>query len=330
MDARENILLIRLKSIGDILFTLPAVHVLRENFPGAKITFLTSRENESLLNGFEEVNDIIAIDRQHLRSGNPGEILPEIFNLLRRLRGGKFSLVVDFQGYGETAWLAWLSGAPQRWGSVYRPGRHWAYTHGVRRNDNIHPAEWNISLLRECGLKIGEIRNEFILPAESLDEARKFFAANNLDAARPTLYLQPFTSSPHKNWPFENFLALARFWSRRGVQIIFSGGLGDKPRLEPAQAGGFVVAAGVPRLTDAGLMKFSTVVIGSDTGFLHLAVALQRRVLMLIKDAGPGAAVPFRHADWAVKPPDGLAVEHIEWDQVSKASAVAFQECGIV
>jgi len=41
MSQNENILLIRLKSIGDVLFTLPAVHRVRENFPGAKITFLT-------------------------------------------------------------------------------------------------------------------------------------------------------------------------------------------------------------------------------------------------------------------------------------------------
>ena len=55
----SNILLIRFKSIGDILFTLPAVHMVRENFSGAKITFLTSRENAPLLQGFREVDEII-------------------------------------------------------------------------------------------------------------------------------------------------------------------------------------------------------------------------------------------------------------------------------
>ena len=69
------------------------------------------------------MDEIITIDRAALKSGNPLKILPEFFGLLRRLRGGKFSLAVDFQGYGETAWLARLSGAPQRWGSVYSKGR---------------------------------------------------------------------------------------------------------------------------------------------------------------------------------------------------------------
>lgn len=42
MTVRPNILLIRLKSIGDILFTLPAVHAVRENFPSAKIRMFLS------------------------------------------------------------------------------------------------------------------------------------------------------------------------------------------------------------------------------------------------------------------------------------------------
>ena len=217
----KNILLIRLKSIGDILFLLPAVHWLRENFPGAKITFLTSRENAPLLEGFQEVDEVNTLDRVRFQSGNPGAILSEAFSLFRRLRRGRFSLVVDFQGYGETAWLSWLSGAPERWGNVYGPGRRWAYTRGVTRNDRIHHVDWYLSFLQQCGLRPGKIVNEFVLPEEALGEAQKKFAAHNLDAAKPTLFVQPFTSSPQKNWPLDRYLAVARHEREHGLQILF-------------------------------------------------------------------------------------------------------------
>jgi len=197
----KNILFIRLKSIGDVLLVLPAVHLVRANFPQARITFLTSMENVPLLEGFREINDIIALDRAGFKSGNPLRILIQAFSLLHRLRAGNFDLAVDFQGYGETAWLAWLSGASQRWGSVYAPGRRWAYTRGVARNDDIQIADWNLSLLEQCGLKPGPIRNEFVLPEGALADARRFFAAQGLDPAKPTLFIQPFTSTPKKNWP---------------------------------------------------------------------------------------------------------------------------------
>ena len=103
MAASENILLTRLKSIGDVLFTLPAVHAVRGHFPGAKITFLVSKENAPLLEGFRDVDEVIPLDRALYHRKNPLAIVPETLSLLRRLRREKFSLAVDFQGYGETA-----------------------------------------------------------------------------------------------------------------------------------------------------------------------------------------------------------------------------------
>ena len=324
MEMPANILATRLKSIGDILFTLPAIHTLRENFPEAKITFLTARRNAPLLQGFREVDETITLDRARFQSGNPKAILSEMFSLLRRLRQGKFSLVVDFQGYGETAWLSWWSGAPDRWGNVYGRGRQWAYTRGVKRNECIHHAEWNLSLLQQCGLRVNRIRNEFILPAELLAEARNFFAANHLNPDQPTLLLQPFTSTPFKNWPLEYFLPLARHFHSCGVQIIFGGGPADRAALEPVRTDGFVVSAGVSLLVSAGLAKLSTLTIGGDTGLLHLAVAMGKRVLMLMTAAGQ--TYPLQHANWIITPAQGTDVTAIPVADVVAATQRVFNE----
>ena len=246
MGARENILLIRLKSIGDVVFTLPAVRGLRENFPEAKFHFLVSKFNAPLLLGFSEIDEVIPFDRAAFHSKSIPAVCAGAFRLIRGLRRENFSLVIDFQGYGETAWLSWLSGAPERWGDVQRGSRAWAFTAGLSRNVTIHPAEWNLALLQQCGLQVGEVRNEYRVPEDALAEAGKFFATNSLDPARPTLFLQPFTSSPHKNWPLENFLELARHFQLRGAQIIFGGGPSERAALAPARAAGFVVAAGAP------------------------------------------------------------------------------------
>lgn len=298
----ENILVIRLKAIGDVIFTLPAVGVLREHFPAANITFLASKENSSLLRGFPQVNEVIALDRAALRSGNPLKMGAEFFGLLRRLRAGKFSLVVDFQGFGETAWLARSTGAPQRWGSVYGRGRSWAYTRGLRRNDQLHPADWNLKLLADCGVTCRVVKNEFSLPADALTAARNFFAESSLDPNLPTLLVQPFTSTPQKNWPLENFLKVAHHWSQAGVQVVFVGGLMDEMPLGPARAAGFCVATSLPLLVSAGLTQLASLTLCGDSGLGHMAVALGRRVVMLMMHKNPGACVPFQHADWAVIP----------------------------
>jgi ADP-heptose:LPS heptosyltransferase len=322
VNPRENILVVRLKSIGDVLFTLPAIQALRDNFPDANITFLSSKETARLLRGFREVDGVITPDRAVLQ--NPFRAAPELFGLLRRMRAGKFSHVVDFQGYGETAWLSWWSGAPARWGSVYSGGREWLYTRGIRRDQQIHLADWNLSLLRQCGLRVGEIRNEFALPEDALAEAKKFFAENHLDPAGPTLFLQPFTSSPHKNWPLENFLALARHFQSHGAQIIFGGGPADRAALEPARAAGFVVSAGAPLLVSGGLTKLCRLTVGGDTGLLHLTVAMKQRVLMLMTVLGQ--TYPYQHPDWAITPLPGKALAGLETAPIIAACARVFSE----
>lgn len=311
MAWNQNILLLRLKSIGDVVLTLPAVHVIRENFPAANISFLTSKENAALLRGFREVDEAIIVDRAALRGGNPLQVVPEFFRLLRRLRAKKFDLVVDFQGYGETAWLTRLTGAPQRWGQIHRAGRGWAYTRQAKPVPKVHPAESYLGLLAQCGLKIGAVRNEFVLPETAVNDARAWFEKYRLEAAKPTLYVQPFTSGAHKNWPLENYLAVARYWRAAGVQIIMSGGPADYAALEPARQEDFAVSAGVPLLVTCGLMQLSTLVLGGDTGVLHLAVAMGQRVLMLLHQATPGSPVPFQHPDWALVAPRPAAVAEI-------------------
>jgi len=326
MNPPENILLVRLKSIGDILFTLPAVHVVRENFPEARLHFLVSAENAPLLRGFAEIDEILPLDRAVYRSGNLRAAVSGTFELLRVLRRKKFSLAIDFQGYGETEILSWWSGAPRRWGCVYNRSRGWLYTRGVQRNDRLHLVDWNLSLLEQCDLRIGQVRNEFALPADALDEAYRFFAAHNLNAARPTLFLQPFTSSPQKNWPLENFLALARHWQARNWQVLFGGGPSDRAALEPARVEGFPVAAGTPLLVSAGLVKLSTLTVGGVTGLMHLAVAMQKRVLMLIGYPTHEPGFPYQHRDWAVTPPSGGSVSEIRTDAVIEACARGFSE----
>ena len=300
MNPVENILLIRLKSIGDVIFTLPAVHAVREKFPSARLHFLVSGEHVDLVRGFPAVDEIIPLDRRMFSSGSPRAALRSVTGLVQRLRQPHFQLVMDFQGYGETEWLSYFTGAPDRWGNVYQPRRGWTYTCTSPRNVATHPVEWNLALLRAGGLNSFSIRNKYVLPGEPLAAARDFFRLNQLSPDRPTLFLQPFTSNLEKNWPLEKFAELAAGYRRKNFQVIFGGGPGDRPRLQALQAAGFCVSAGTPLLVSAGLMQLSTLVIGADTGLLHLATAMGKRVIMIMHSNHPGTCHPFQHPEGTV------------------------------
>ena len=326
MTHSQNILVIRLTAIGDVVLTLPAVALLRQKIPGAKITFLTTRENADLLRGFRDVNETITLNRAIFRGGNPLRIGGELLRLIQKLRAGKFSLVVDLQSNGESGWLTQLTGAPQRWGFATRVTRRWAYTSFTDHFYQLHPAKSNCALLCHCGLATGEMRNVFSLPPDALAEARAFFYEQKLVAGRPTIFIQPFTSAAHKNWPLENYLAVARFWRERGTQIILGGGPTDRAALEPARQEGFVISAGVPLLVTGGLIQLSELVFGGDTGTLHLAVAQGKRVLMLMRQAALGNASPFQHPEWVIAAPAIDAIAKISLAEVNLAIRQVFNE----
>jgi ADP-heptose:LPS heptosyltransferase len=326
MTDAGNILLIRLKSIGDIVLTLPAVNQVRDNFPRARLAYLTSAENAPLVHGFAEVNEVLTVDRALFRRKNPFAICGATLDLVRRLRRQRFSLVIDFQGYGETALLTWLSGAPRRWGSVYRASRRWAYTKGPVRDDHIQIADWNLSLLQQCGLKPGPIRNDFRLPSGAAEAAFLFFGEHGLDPARRTIFIQPFTGGPQKNWPLKNYLTLAQHWRTAGTQVLFGGGPAESEMLLPAREAGFPISAGVQLLTSAGLMQLSTLVVGGVTGLLHLAVAMQKRVIMLIGYPAGEPGFPYQHRDWALTAGSAEPAASITVEQAIGATARALAE----
>src|SRR4051794_860597 len=190
MQEIKNILFIKFKSMGDVVFTLPALRLIRDNFPTARITYLTSAENESIVAGFTEVDEVLALDRKIYKQGNVLAMGATTLDFFRRLRRGHFSLAIDFQCYAETATMAWLTHAQQRWG--YQIGgrlRRFAYTHSLPRPENLHPVDGNLKLLTHFGLKPAPIRNQLHLSAQGRGEAGQFLAQHNLKPDVPTVFI---------------------------------------------------------------------------------------------------------------------------------------------
>jgi ADP-heptose:LPS heptosyltransferase len=102
---------------------------------------------------------------------------------------------------------------------------------------------------------------------------------------------------------------------------LFGGGPSERAALGPVCQAGFPVSAGASLLVTGGLMKLSSLVLGGDTGALHLAVAMGKRVVMIRDSIAPGRPFPYQHPDWAVTPMNGQDVSSIETGAVIEACA---------
>jgi ADP-heptose:LPS heptosyltransferase len=248
--------------------------------------------------------------------------------LLHTIKEHQFQLVVDFVGHGEQAFLLWVSGIEHRWGSIKttKPVRRWFYTNYYTRNHaNVHIADEHLKLLEKGGLTMFPINNQYVIPKENLEKAKYLFNQWGLLLQKPTLFIQPFTGDgvPGKIWPLERYVMLADYWQKQGVQILFGGGPKERELLKDI-AGRFPVAAGqADFVTSVALTSLSSVILGGDTGLLHAATAVGKRVVMLVGPTNPHRAGPYRHPEWAVKPPSGKIIEDIGTEQVIKATTAA-------
>ncbi len=321
----KRILVIRWKCIGDVLFTLPATEMLRENYPDAEITYFVSRENRFLMEGFEAVDQVWTLDRNALRGRGFARELLSLAGLVLRLRRTRFSLVVDFQGYGETAWLTRWSGAPVRLGFTHRASRRPAYTRSFDLAHHRHTAELYTSGLAETGLRLPAAANRFRLDQRHDADARRYLADHRIPSGQALVYLQPFGSDAARCWPLDRYLTLAQLLRERGATVLFGAGPDERKKLAGAAAAGFHVIDGLPRMTDIGLLGMADLVVGGETGFLHLAAALGRRTIM---PGTSGSVWPYGHPDWRITSPDdrltGIPVERI-WREAEIALAEAPQ-----
>ena len=333
LDNIKNILMIRRGAYGDIIFTLPCYHLLKANFPNSKITYLAKNNYAEILKGFPGLDDIITIKKKEYHTANPIKLWEIATDLFHTVKAGNFQLAIDFVGHGEQAFLLWACGIENRWGSIKtnKPIRQFFYTEYFTRNQpEVHLTDQHLSLLAKGGLTHYPINNQYVIPEENLEKARYLFQEWGLSFDTPAIYIQPFTGDgvPGKMWPIERYAAVADYWRKQGVQVLFGGGPAERELLNSV-AGQFPIAAGrADFVTSIALASLCSFILGGDTGLLHAATAVGKRVVMLVGPTNPLRAGPYRHPEWAVKPPSGTLIEDVSIEKVIEATQTAFDEIG--
>ncbi len=91
----DRIVIVKLSSLGDIIHTLPAFKVLRENYPESEILWIVEKGGKAILEMVEGIDKIYTIDTKELRRGK--HIVRNISDI-KRLKKIKADILFDFQG----------------------------------------------------------------------------------------------------------------------------------------------------------------------------------------------------------------------------------------
>lgn len=265
-------------ALGDIVNTLPALDALRRRTPDARLTCLGQFELMQLLAETKAIDTPLSLD------------YPGLHTLFHPKLPPPQSLVAFLQGFDLA--LSWMRGSaevfPQRLAglglkTIFHPGP-------FPPLPGSGPASrYYAEPLIQLGIKLESERPCLPLTTE---QKRAWLSRHPELLAAPYVVIHPGSGSPRKNWPAENFAALAQaLWKRFGGKLVVLQGPAD----EEAVAKMVQAAAGFPLAVKsslslrelAALLAGASLVVGNDSGVSHLAGAVGAPIVAIFCATDP-------------------------------------------
>lgn len=309
LQPAARVLILRLSRIGDLALTLPLAMALKRSFPDVWITWVAQRPGAELLEGHPAVDEVVVLPAAPLTHGQAVRWTRDWLALVPRLRKGRFDVAIDLHGLLKSALLGRLAGVPCRVVFADERREFAPLLDNVRVvAPSVHHVDRHLDIARALGAEAYPV--DFGLP--TFPEAERWaddFLSQAGVAPDSLVGLVPFPSDWEREWPRERFGDVARRLGRAGFRCVVVGGRQDAPGADSiveAAEGGAISSAGRTNLTGtAALLRRCGLVIGCDTGPIHIAAAVGAKVIGLYGPTDPAVAGPYgsvAHALWHRQP----------------------------
>ncbi len=296
----RNILVIKLRYIGDVLLATPVLESLRAAWPQARLTMAVNRGTEAVLAHNPHVNETMVVERM----GLGGEL-----DRLRQLRRRRFDCVIDLSDSDRAAVMTMMTGAPTRIGFNWEHRwRGLAYTSVVEAAYGaMHMVDYNLAALAPLGISSEQVRPSLRTGPDDELAADRLVYEGGLTGV-PWVMIHPGARYWFKAWPAERFAALI---DRLGQEEIAVGLVGDRRDHEVVEhirgltkrrPVSFVGRTSLLEL--AALMRRCALFIGNDAGPMHMAAAVGTPVVALFGPSDPAVWGPY--SSWATAIYKGL------------------------
>ena len=300
----RKILIVKLGSLGDIIHTVPAQQEMLRHFSEAEVHWLTEQHYAPLVDNIRGVSKVWVADTRGWRSKI--SFVGEVVRLVRDLRREEFDVALDFQGLIKSAILARLSGASQVVGfsreKIKESAATYFYTQTVLGDDGSRPhvIQINFQLAQFLGCNADGLSPAMPLFIPEEVQARVENQLAQMEVEDPIL-ISPGAGWVTKRWSTQKFGRLAVETERRlGIPVIVTYGPGEEPLVDRIrmEAAPYPISSLPTTLLElAALCRVSRLLIGGDTGPLHLAVALGLPTVAILGPTAPWRNGPFNPED---------------------------------
>jgi predicted lipopolysaccharide heptosyltransferase III len=279
----RNVLIIKLRYIGDVLLATPTVRAIKAARPDVRVTMMVNRGSEDVLSGNPDLDEIVVLDKSSLAAQ---------WRLISNLRRAGYDCVIDLTDGDRSAWLSRLSGAPIRIG--FNEEQRWRgrlYSQVVRSTTR-HRIERDLEALSPLGIAATDRTPRLYLTTDEERLAEQLLDRFGVTWTAPFVVMQPGARYWFKAWPVERFAMLAdRLTEAFGYRVVIGGSEQDRQsaeRIASLAASKPVVLTGQATLrTFAAVVKKSALFVGNDSGAMHIAAAVGASIVALFGPSNP-------------------------------------------
>lgn len=301
----KNILVVKLSAIGDVIHALPVSYAIKETFPEAHLTWVVEPPAYPLLQADPCIDELLLFKKKEFRS--IGGFLRNFGPFRRQLRRLRYDASLDLQGLFKSAAIVRLAGASRRLGTCNMRELSDRVSRPVTGpNARGHIVERYLDVARALGCRVEKVVFPLKISEREKDLARRILLQGGADMENPYVILAVGANWPNKRWPAKHYAKLCDWLYGRGlIPVIIGGG--------PVDEG---IAAEIASLTEippvdlvgrttliqlASLMEHARLVLGGDTGPVHLAAGLGRKTVMVMGPTDANRNGPYGQLENALE-----------------------------
>ncbi|HLU10556.1 MAG TPA: glycosyltransferase family 9 protein [Oceanobacillus sp.] len=291
----ERILLIRPDHLGDVLLTTPAIQMLRAAYPKAEIHALVGPWSASILANYAEIDVVLTLPFPGFSRGSKiGLRAPYALALrsARQLRKiGYTSAVILRPDHWWGAMLAKWAGIPRRVG--YDLPDVAPFLTDAIPHTHQHAVLQNARLIETLTKTPSSNSLSLRFPVDSLDKVwvDAYLQEWDITPEKPIIAIHPGSGTWVKQWSEANWAFVAdTLADQLDASVVFTGSDHEMPlvrRILSAMQHPACVMVGEAIGSLAALYERAKIVLGPDSGPLHLAVAVGTPTVTLFGPADP-------------------------------------------
>ena len=300
-----RVLIVKLSAIGDVVHALPVATALRRRYPDLEVTWAVERWVAPLLDGHPAIDRLVAFPP--LRWGGAVARWTRHLRLAAQaLRRETYDVSLDLQGLLKSAVVVWLGAAPSRLAVSDAHEGAWLVSRRLPPPpEPLHVVDFNL----QCALALGatDATVDFGLApaphAAAAVDAR--LTALGLGGHAPFVVLNPSASTTWRVWsPAQWAVVAATLAAQLPVLLV---GTSAQRRTHAAIAAaaahtGVLDLTGTTSLAElVAVLDRSALHLAGDTGSLHIAAALGRRVVGVYGPTPPWRKGPYGQLDRVVR-----------------------------